>query len=125
MFPQLTAAIADIATFIRDDEDPNFDAAQQRAVDAYRNELLPAALGGEWTRGQPGAPWPDQYAPELFDHPIWFRRRGACGSRSWLDCAVLGSPYRSEVVDEAGNYRPDFLGAARPLLRRGDRDLDE
>jgi hypothetical protein len=48
----------------------NFDAAQQRAVDAYGTELLPTALGGEWTRGQPGVPWPDQYAPELFDHPI-------------------------------------------------------
>jgi hypothetical protein len=29
-----------------DDEGPNFDAAQQRAVDAYSSELLPMVLGG-------------------------------------------------------------------------------
>jgi ATP-dependent DNA ligase len=51
MFPELKAAIADIAVFMDDDEGPNFDAAQQRAVDAYSTELLPTALGGEWTRG--------------------------------------------------------------------------
>jgi hypothetical protein len=82
MFPQLTAAIADIAAFMDDDEGPNFGAARQQAVDAYSAEPLPTALGGEWTRGQPGVPWPDQYAPELFDHPLWFRRRDAHGPRS-------------------------------------------
>ena len=91
MFPQLTAAIADIAAFMDDDEGPDFDAAQQRAVDCYRDEMLPALLGGEWSRGQPGAPWSDQYAPELFGHPIWFRRRDIHGPRSWQTCAVLGS----------------------------------
>jgi hypothetical protein len=54
VFPQLTAAITDIAAFMDDDEGPNFDAAQQRAVDAYSTELLPTVLGGEWSRGQPG-----------------------------------------------------------------------
>jgi hypothetical protein len=49
-FPELRAAIADIAAFMNDDEDPNFDAAQQRAVDAYNTELLPTALGGEGCR---------------------------------------------------------------------------
>ena len=118
LFPELRAAIADIAAFMDDDEDPNFDAAQQRAVDAYRNELLPAALGGEWTRGQPGAPWPDQYAPELFDHPIWFRRRDIHGPRGWRTCAVLGSPCQSEIIDENGEFTLDFLVAAQPLLER-------
>jgi hypothetical protein len=42
--PELKAAIADIAVFMDDDEGPNFDAAQQRAADAYRNELLPMVL---------------------------------------------------------------------------------
>jgi hypothetical protein len=105
MFPQLTAAIADIAAFMDDDEDPNFDAAQKRAVDAYSTELLPTVLGGEWSRGQPGVSWPDQYALELFDHPIWFRRRDARGPRTWQDCVVLGSPYRWEAVDETANSR--------------------
>jgi hypothetical protein len=41
LFPELRAAIADIATFMDDDEDPNFDAAQQRAIDCYRDEMLP------------------------------------------------------------------------------------
>jgi hypothetical protein len=118
MFPQLTAAIADIAAFMDDDEDPNFDAARQQAVDAYSTELLPTVLGGKWSRGQPGAPWPDQYALELFDHPIWFRRRDARGPRTWQDCAVLGSPYRWEVVDETGELALDFLVAAQPLLER-------
>ena len=118
MFPQLTAAIADIAAFMDDDEGPNFDAARQQAVDAYSAELLPTALGGEWTRGQPGVPWPDQYAPELFDHPLWFRRRDARGPRTWQDCAVLGSPYRWEVVDETGELALNFLVAAQLLLER-------
>jgi hypothetical protein len=120
MFPQLTAAIADIAAFIDadDDESPDFDAAQQRAVDAYRNELLPMVLGGEWSRGRPGVPWSEQYSLELFDHPIWFRRRDACGPRSWQNCAVLGNPYRSEVIDEVGDFTPEFLAAAQPLLRQ-------
>jgi hypothetical protein len=118
LFPELRAAIADIATFMDDDEGPNFDAARQRAVDAYRNELLPAALGGEWTRGQPGVPWSDQYASELFDHPIWFRRRDARGTRGWRTCAVLGSPYQSEIIDENGGLALDFLVAAQPLLKR-------
>src|SRR6516225_1382183 len=109
MFPQLTAAIADIAAFMDDDEGPNFGAARQQAVDAYSAELLPTALGGEWTRGQPGVPWPDQYASELFDHPLWFRRRDARGPRTWQDCVVLGSPYRWEVVDETGEPVLDFL----------------
>ena len=78
-FPELRAAIADIAAFMDDDEGPNFDTAQQRAVDAYRNELLPTVRGGEWSRGKPGVPWSDRYSLELFDHPIWFRRRGARG----------------------------------------------
>ena len=30
-FPELRAAIADIAAFMDDDEGPNFDAAQERA----------------------------------------------------------------------------------------------
>jgi len=118
MFPQLTAAIADIAAFMDDDEDPNFDAARQQAVDAYSAELLPTALGGEWTRGQPGVPWPDQYAPELFDHPLWFRRRDARGPRTWQDCVVLGSPYRWKVVDETGELALNFLVAAQLLLER-------
>ena len=118
MFPQLTAAIADIAAFMDDDEGPNFDAARQQAVDAYSAELLPTALGGEWTRGQPGVPWPDQYASELFDHPLWFRRRDARGPRTWQDCAVLGSPYRWEVVDETGELALNFLVAAQLLLER-------
>jgi hypothetical protein len=87
LFPELRAAIADIAAFMDDDEGPNFDAAQQRAVDAYRNELLPMVLGGEWSRGQPGAPWSDRYSLELYDHPVWFRRRGpavrAVGKTVW------------------------------------------
>jgi hypothetical protein len=40
LFPELRVAIADIAAFMDDDEDSEFDAARQRAVDAYRNELL-------------------------------------------------------------------------------------
>jgi hypothetical protein len=119
MFPQLIAAIGDIAAFMDDDDEgPNFDAAQQRAVDAYRNELLPAALGGAWSRGQPGVPWSDQHASELFDHSIWFRRRDARGPRTWQDCVVLGSPYRWEAVDETGEPVLDFLVAAQPLLER-------
>jgi hypothetical protein len=118
MFPQLTAAIADIAAFMDDDEGPNFDAAQQRAIDCYRDEMLPMVLGGEWSRGQPGMPWPDPYSLELFDHPIWFRRRNARGPRTWQDCAVLGSPYRREVADETGELALDFLVAAQPLLRQ-------
>jgi hypothetical protein len=31
---------------------------------------------------------------------------------------VLGNPYRSEIVDEIGNFKFDFLAAARPLLRQ-------
>jgi hypothetical protein len=118
MFPQLTDAIADIAAHADDDESLDFDAAQQRAVDAYGNELLPTVLGGEWTRGQPGMPWSEQYSLELFDHPIWFRRRNARGPRTWQDCAVLGCPYRREVVDETGDLALDFLAAAQPLLRQ-------
>jgi hypothetical protein len=38
LFPELRAAIADIAAFMDDDEDPNFDAARQRAVDAYSTD---------------------------------------------------------------------------------------
>jgi hypothetical protein len=115
-FPELRAAIADIAAFMDDDEGPDFDAAQQRAVDAYRNELLPTVLGGEWSRGQPGMPWSEQYSLELFDHAIWFHRRDARGPRTWQDCAVLGSPYRWEVVDETGELALDFLVAVQPLL---------
>ena len=118
LFPELRAAIADVAAFMDDDEDSNFDAAQQRAVDAYGAELLPTVLGGAWSRGQPGVPWPDQYALELFDHPIWFRRRDIHGARGWRTCAVLGSPYQSEIIDENGEFTLDFLVAARPLLDR-------
>jgi hypothetical protein len=81
MFPELKAAIADIAVFMYDDEGSDFDAAQQRAIDACSSEMLPAVLGGEWSRGKPGVPWSEQYSLELFDHPIWFRRRGTCGQR--------------------------------------------
>jgi hypothetical protein len=118
MFPQLTAAITDIVAFMDDDEGPNFDAAQQRAVDAYRNELLPTVLGGEWSRGQLGMPWSDPYSLELYDHPIWFRRRDIHGPRSWQTCAVLGSPYQSEIIDENAEFTLDFLVAAQPLLKR-------
>jgi hypothetical protein len=70
-FPELRAAIADIAAFMDDDEGPDFDAAQQRAVDAYRNELLPTVLGGEWSRGRPrralvGSDTPWNYAITRF-----------------------------------------------------------
>jgi hypothetical protein len=81
-------------------------------------EMLPTVLGGKWSRGRPGVPWSDRYSLELYDHPIWFRRRGACGPCSWQDCVVLGNPYRSEVIDENGDFRPDFLTAAQPLLRQ-------
>jgi hypothetical protein len=81
-------------------------------------ELLPMVLGGEWSRGKPGVPWSDRYSLELFDRPIWFRRRDARGPRGWHDCAVLGNPYRSEVIDEAGDFTPEFLAAAQPLLRQ-------
>jgi hypothetical protein len=118
MFSQLTAAIADIAVFMDDDEDPNFDAAQQRVIECYRDEMLPALLGGEWSRGQPGVPWSDQYALELFDHPIWFRRRDVHGPRGWQTCAVLGSPYQSGIIDENGEFTLDFIVAAQPLLRQ-------
>src|SRR6516225_3971773 len=111
-FPELRAAIAEIAAFKDDDEHPNFDAAQQRAVDAYRNELLPTVLGGEWSRGKPGVPWSDRYSLELI------RRRHIHGPRRWQKCAVLGNPYRSEVIDEAGDFTPEFLVAAQPLLRQ-------
>ena len=37
---------------------------------------------------------------------------------SWHDCVLLGSPYRSEVVDEIGELTPGFLTAARLLLER-------
>jgi hypothetical protein len=70
VLPRATSRHRRIAAFMDDDEGPNFDAAQQRAVDAYGAELLPTVLGGAWSRGQPGVPWPDQYALELFDHPI-------------------------------------------------------
>jgi hypothetical protein len=70
------------------------------------------------TAGRDGAPWPDHYALELFDHPIWFRRRDARGPRTWRDCAVLGSPYRREVVDGTGELALDFLVALQPLLER-------
>jgi hypothetical protein len=117
MFPQLTAAIADIAAFI-DDEGKKLGAARQRAIDSYRDEMLPALLGGEWSHGQADAPWPDRYAPELFDHLLWFHRRGVNGARSWQTCAVLGSPYRAEIIDEIGEFTLDFLAAAQPLLER-------
>jgi hypothetical protein len=51
-FPELRSAIADIAAFMDDDEGPDFNAAQQRAIDAYSSELLPTVLGGEWSRGK-------------------------------------------------------------------------
>ena len=103
-FPELRAAIAEIAAFMDDDEHPNFDAAQQRAVDAYRNELLPMVLGGEWSRGKPGVPWSDRYSLELYDHPVWFRRRGVCGPCSWQDCVVLGNP-AGEFPEDAGGIQ--------------------
>jgi hypothetical protein len=114
---------ADIAAFMDDDEGPDFNAAQQRAIDAYSSELLPTVLGGKWSRGKPGVPWSDQYSLELFDHPIWFRRREVGGPRSWRNCVVLGNPYRSEIADETGELTPDFLAAAQPLTE--DRNLDE
>jgi hypothetical protein len=60
----------------------------------------------------------NQYAPELFDHPLWFRRWDIHGPRSWQTCAVLGSPYHSEIIDENGEFTFDFLVAAQPLLKR-------
>jgi hypothetical protein len=117
-FPELRAAIVDVAAFMDDDEGPDFNAAQQRAIDAYSSELLPRVLGGEWSRGKPGVPWSDRYSLELFNHPIWFRRRDARGPRTWRDCAVLRNPYRREVVAETGELALDFLTAARPLLER-------
>jgi len=47
-FPVLTAALTEIAGL---DEGSELNAARERAVDAYGNELLPAILGGEWTYG--------------------------------------------------------------------------
>jgi hypothetical protein len=38
-----------------------------------------------------------------------------CG---WHDCAVLGNPYREEIIDEAGKFHSDFLAAAQSLLER-------
>ena len=31
---------------------------------------------------------------------------------------VLGNPYRSEVIDEAGDFTSEFLAPAQPLLRQ-------
>jgi hypothetical protein len=116
MFPHLTAAIADIAARV-DDEGKAFHAARQRAIDGYRDEMLPALLGGEWAHGSSDAPWLGQYASELFDHLLWFHRQGH-GVRNWSSCALLGSPYRAEIVDETGEFTLEFLVAAQPLLER-------
>jgi hypothetical protein len=120
-FPELRAAIAEVAAVIGRDEGPDLDIAQQRVVDAYRNELLSSVLRGSWSCGRPRVPWTtsDRYCSPLFQHAVWFRRRGARGLRSWDDCAVVGGPYRSEVVDEDGDFTSDFLAAAKPLLRHG------
>jgi hypothetical protein len=66
-------------TVLHDDDDqgPDLDAAQQRAIDAYSDEMLPAILGGAWSCGQPGVPWSYQSPLELYDHPIWFGPRTA------------------------------------------------
>jgi hypothetical protein len=116
VFPQLTVAIADIAARV-DDEGKTFHAARQRAIDCYADEMPPALLGGEWSHGQADVPWTDKYALELFDHLLWFHRQGH-GVRNWQTCALLGSPYRSEIVDETGEFTLDFLVAAQPLLAR-------
>jgi hypothetical protein len=77
--------------------------------------MLPALLGGEWSHGQSDAPWTDKYVLELFDHLLWFHRQG-CGVRNWQTCALLGSPYRAEIIDDTGEFTLDFLVAAQPLL---------
>jgi hypothetical protein len=57
-FPELRAAITDIAAFMDDDEGPDFNAAQQRAIDAYGSELLPRCSGASGRAASPVHPGP-------------------------------------------------------------------
>jgi hypothetical protein len=127
MFPELTAAIAEAATFNGRHNHGgrsgcDLCAAQRRAVMAYCSELLPTVLSGEWTTPKPGAgTWSESLYQHrcLSDHAVNFRRRGTRGSRSWRNSAVLAQPNRLDVGGVNGEFTPDFLAAARPLVRQG------
>ena len=123
-FPELRAAIADIAAFMDDDEGSDFNAAQQRAIDAYSGQLLPTVLGGEWSRGKPGVPWSDRLSgvvrpPNLVSpagRPRTARLANLCSAREPIP-----------VGDHRREWRiyPRLPRCGAAVVEAEDRDLDE
>jgi hypothetical protein len=123
MFPELTAAIADVAACNGQHNSGlcNLCTAQRRAMLAYGYELLPAVLSGEWTTPRSGAgTWSEPLYQHrcLSDHAVNFRRRDTRGSRGWRNSAVLAQPDRLNVDSVDGEFTPDFLAAAQPLVQQ-------
>jgi hypothetical protein len=106
------------------------EAAEAVVNAAYASELLPAVLGGAWTRTDAALKVPaprtftgtellyghGQYYHDLLDHPLHFRRRGTSGMLTLKDGAVIGRPYNA--FDKAGVLLAAARRAARDLAAR-------
>jgi hypothetical protein len=105
-------------------------AAEAVVAAAYASELLPALLGGAWTRTDAmlKVPAPDTFTGTeslygqaefysfLLDHPLRFRRRGTSGMLTLKNGAVIGRPYNA--FDKAGVPLDAARRAARDLAFR-------
>src|ERR1700722_1165521 len=87
-------------------------------------------LGGEWQTtdttlwGPPGTlskrPVYSEYYT-LFDHTLWFRRRGARGPSTRDNWVIVGCPYNT--FDNEGLVQAESLGLAAYLTAQYRRDL--